>query len=120
MQVHLEGLADAEYAYVTTRGRVTGRPHEIEIWFAVADGRAWLISGGMERADWVRNLQAHPQVSVRIDDTTFTGTAAVVRDAAASAAARRAMAAKYQGWSAGQPLSEWAAEGLAVAITPLP
>jgi hypothetical protein len=30
-------LADEEFCYLTTTGRVTGRPHEIEIWFALED-----------------------------------------------------------------------------------
>jgi hypothetical protein len=49
--------AGEPYAYLTTVGRRTGRFHRIEIWFAVQDGRMYLLSGGRERSDWVRNLQ---------------------------------------------------------------
>ena len=51
---------DQPYCYVTTAGRVTGRDHEIEIWFAGGEESIYLISGGQERSDWVRNLQATP------------------------------------------------------------
>ena len=40
----LEALAGQDFAYVTTRGRRTGRPHTIEIWFGVREGRAYLLS----------------------------------------------------------------------------
>jgi deazaflavin-dependent oxidoreductase (nitroreductase family) len=115
----LQPLGAAEYAYLTTRGRVSGRPHEVEIWFAVSDGEVWMISGGMERSDWVRNLLAEPQVTLRIGPVVIEAIARAVRDDAASWTARRSLAAKYQGWRQGQPLSDWAAQGLAVALTPL-
>ena len=41
-----EWWADEQYCYLRTMGRVTGRPHEIEIWFGAYDGRLYLISGG--------------------------------------------------------------------------
>jgi hypothetical protein len=51
--------ADEPYAYLTTIGRRTGEPHRIEIWFAVHEGRVYLMSGGRDRADWVRNVMAN-------------------------------------------------------------
>jgi len=44
----------SQYVYLTTTGRRTGRPHTIEIWYAVQDGRIYLMAGGRDRADWVR------------------------------------------------------------------
>ena len=32
--------AAEQYCYLTTTGRVSGRPHEIEIWFAVGPDAA--------------------------------------------------------------------------------
>jgi len=32
--------ASEPFLYLTTRGRRSGRPHQIEIWFAAHDGRA--------------------------------------------------------------------------------
>ncbi|MGZ6980465.1 MAG: nitroreductase/quinone reductase family protein, partial [Acidimicrobiia bacterium] len=52
---------DEEYCYLTTTGRRTGQPHTIEIWFAVDRGVVYLMAGGRERSDWVRNLVAHPK-----------------------------------------------------------
>ena len=69
-----------EYAYLTTTGRVTGRAHEIEIWFFEHEGSLYLLSGGADRSDWVRNLRAEPQVSIRLGDRTTAGVARIVDD----------------------------------------
>src|SRR5919198_4125925 len=49
----VSGDAELDYAYLTTTGRVTGRPHEIEIWFALHAGTVYVLSGGGDRSDWV-------------------------------------------------------------------
>jgi deazaflavin-dependent oxidoreductase (nitroreductase family) len=56
------------YCYLTTTGRRTGSPHTIEIWFAADEGSLYLLSGGGDRSDWVRNLQADPAATVRVAD----------------------------------------------------
>lgn len=61
-----ERLADEDFAYLTTTGRRTGRPHRIEIWFALRDGRMYLLSGGGDRADWVRNIRKDGHVHVQV------------------------------------------------------
>lgn len=114
----LAAVADEELCYLTTTGRVTGRPHTIEIWFGVAGGRAYLLAGGGDGADWVRNLRADPQVVLRVAGEEVPATAAVVTDPDEEAVARRLLAAKYQGWSEGEPLSGWATTALPVAVEP--
>jgi len=70
--------ASEMYVHLTTVGRRTGRPHRIEIWFAGHDERLYMLSGGRERADWVRNLQANSRVIVELGDETHVGTAHVI------------------------------------------
>lgn len=105
-----------DFCYLTTKGRRSGRPHTIEIWFATSDSRLFLMSGGGRAADWVRNLQADPSVTVRVGSQTYSGTARVVVDRSEEALARRMLATKYQGWREGKPLSRWARTALPVAI----
>jgi deazaflavin-dependent oxidoreductase (nitroreductase family) len=114
----LDDVGEESFAYVTTRGRRTGRPHTIEIWFGVNGGRAYLLSGGGDRSDWVRNIRVDPKVSLRIGDRTWSAIARVVIDPEEDAVARRLLAAKYQGWREGRPLSRWATTALAVSIEP--
>src|SRR2546427_8224549 len=51
----------AEYLYLTTIGRVSGEPREIEIWFTEDTGRYYVIAELRERARWVQNLRADPR-----------------------------------------------------------
>src|SRR5947209_6898671 len=46
--------ADEQYCYLTTTGRVTGRPHRIEIWFGIDQDTLYMLSGGGERSDWLK------------------------------------------------------------------
>jgi deazaflavin-dependent oxidoreductase (nitroreductase family) len=112
----LADLADADFCYVTTTGRRSGEPHTIEIWFAADGDTVYLLSGGADRSDWVRNLRADPHVGVRIADREWEARARIVSDADEDARVRRLLAAKYQGWREGAPLSGWAQTALPVAI----
>lgn len=109
-------LSAEPFCYLTTRGRNTGRPHTIEIWFGVSADRIYMLSGGGRRADWVRNLIAHPNVTVRISEREWPGKASVVDNAEEEAMARRLLASKYQGWREGRSLSGWASTALPVVI----
>jgi deazaflavin-dependent oxidoreductase (nitroreductase family) len=116
-------LAGEAYCYLTTIGRRTGEPHTIEIWFGMPpDGRRlYLLSGGGDRSDWVRNLQANPSVTVRIGSRQpeeLPATARVVEPEDEDGAARELLAAKYQGWDGTSTMSSWARTSLCVAIEP--
>ena len=67
------------YLYLTTTGRVTGQPREIEIWFTEHGGRFYLVAE-RENANFVRNIKSQPQVKVRISDAQFNAIARVVHD----------------------------------------
>lgn len=114
--MELTELANEEYCHLTTTGRRSGRPHEIEIWFGARDGVVYLLSQGGTQADWVRNLLADDQVRLRISSHTWDTTARLVVEPEEEAVARRLLAAKYQGWSPGEPFSDWAATALPVAL----
>ena len=107
---------EASVCYLETIGRVTGVPHEIEIWFA-ADGDAiWMLSGGMDRSDWVRNLQRNPAARVRILDQWHSGSAAVVDSPADEQRARQCIARKYYDWRSGPLPTDWTRTALPVKI----
>ncbi len=82
----------------------------------LVDDALYLMAGGGERADWVRNMRARPSVHVRIGGTSFAGMAEVAPGGMDGRPVREAMAAKYQGWEAGAELSRWAQEALVVRI----
>ena len=103
--------ADADFLYLTTIGRHSGQPREIEIWFTRRSGRYYLVAEHREAAQWVQNLRAEPRVCARVGDATFDATARVV-DAAAEAelcTGIRALSEAKYGWG----------DGLVVEVTPL-
>ncbi len=112
----LTTLTKEEYCYLTTTGRKSGNPHEIEIWFGIQGNSLYLLSGGGDDSDWVRNLRANPNVTVRIAKYNFTGVARIVTDEKEELMARHMLAGKYQGWKEGRQLSDWAMTALVVAI----
>lgn len=112
-----ERLADESFCYLTTTGRVSGKPHTIEIWFALRHGVVYLLSGGGDAADWVKNIRKDPAVRLRIGTRTIAARARLLRAGTRpDAAARELLDGKYMGWREGKRLSSWARGALPVAI----
>ncbi len=115
VQAWLARWTSNPYAYLTTIGRRTGRPHRIEIWFGENDGRMYMLAGGGERSDWVRNLQANPQVMVELGDETRAGTARILQEGTAEdQRARDLLVVKYA--TPANTLDDWKRRSLPVAV----
>ncbi len=93
-------MDEAKYLYLTTRGHISGNPHEIEIWYVEHEGCHYLISEKREAAHWVRNIRANPAIQYRLGETTVAGHASVPTDSKLIAAVKAKMQAKH-GWSNG-------------------
>lgn len=92
---------DAEFLYLTTTGRTSGQPREIEIWYVERGGRHYLIAEHGENAQWVKNLRVDPRVRVRVGAKGYAGRAREIEAAADLAReVRKTFEDKYQ-WSAG-------------------
>ena len=108
----LKCFAEKQVLHLTTIGRRTGLPREIEIWFVVWCERLYLFAETREAAGWVKNIRCRPKVEVRIGEWRIDAMARVLDprtdrklwDQVAAIANR-----KY-GWG----------DGLPVEITPLP
>ena len=115
----MDDQAAAPFCYLTTTGRVSGRPHTIEIWFALQGRTLYLLSGGGDRSDWVRNLLAWPEVTVRLgrrDGAELAGRARLVEAGSdEDRLARDLVTAKYQPGYGGD-LSGWRRSSLPVAV----
>ena len=107
---------EEDFAYLTTRGRRTGRDHTIEIWFSLENDRAYMLAGGGDRADWVRNIRASGDVTLRIGAETVSAQARIVSHPAEDARARELLATKYQRWEPGRQMSQWAQTAVPVAV----
>ncbi len=115
MSSNLQQFADDDFCYLTTVGRVSGRAHTIEIWFALHDRTLYMLAGGRHEADWVKNLLRTPAVTVRLRGQTFRAAGRLVDAPEEAALARRIVLAKYQPRDS-DDLEEWGRTALAVAI----
>jgi deazaflavin-dependent oxidoreductase (nitroreductase family) len=112
----LVDATDDDYCYLTTRGRVSGKPHQIEIWFAREGSTLYLMSGGRDGSDWVRNLRADPAVTVRVRDVTFAATARILEPGTdEDALARHVVTDKFRPRYDGS-LDDWQVRSLPVAL----
>ena len=98
--------SDPEYLYVTTIGRITGQPREIEIWYVESDGKLYILAEHFDQAQWVKNIERNPHVHVRLEAHQFDATARVLnreRDEIAWLTAQR-LARETYGWGEGLPV----------------
>lgn len=105
-----ENILDFRVLYLTTIGRWSGLPREIEIWFVACDGKLYILAEHFHRAHWVRNIECDRRVRVRIGDREHSATARVLDEER-----------DRETWQRVQQLSRnrygWG-EGLPVEITP--
>jgi deazaflavin-dependent oxidoreductase (nitroreductase family) len=110
-----DDLGALDYCYLTTVGRVSGNAHQIEIWFALRDGILYLLSGGRDDSDWVKNLRANADVRVRLGSETRTALARMVTRSDEDALARRLLVEKYRSRYSGE-IDGWGRRSLPVAV----
>jgi deazaflavin-dependent oxidoreductase (nitroreductase family) len=115
MNIDVQQLADQEYCYLTTLGRRSGRPHTIEIWFASHGQTLYLLSGGREKADWVKNAAQQPEVQLKIGGVVFTGQVRFVDNGQEDALARKVVYNKYRPRS-NDDLEDWSRTSLPIAV----
>jgi len=65
---------------LTTTGRKTGLKRVTPLQYEEIDGKYYLGAARGLKADWVRNIQANPQVEVRVKSLNFQGQAEVITD----------------------------------------
>jgi deazaflavin-dependent oxidoreductase (nitroreductase family) len=110
--VNLGSLADKQLLYLTTIGRRTGLPREIEIWFVFYSHRFYLFAETGDGAGWVKNIRRNSRVKVRIGDWQVDAIARVLD-----------RHADRKLWDEVAPIADrkygWG-EGLPVEITPSP
>ena len=101
-----EDVADPAFLYLTTVGRTTGLPRQIEIWFVRSGDCFYILAEHFDRTQWVKNIRRNPRAHVRVGEEEFEATARVLdrqRDADLWQTAQRLAEKKY-GWGAGLPV----------------
>ena len=100
-------LEKEQYLYLTTRGRKSGVPREIEIWFTHRKGHYYVIAE-YPTSNWVQNLIANPEAQVRLAGKTFKARARVIPSETDLSQAIQQLSRDKYGWG----------DGLVVELTP--
>lgn len=79
---------------LVTRGRSSGQPRTVTIWFAV-DGDEIVLAGGPESPHWYRNLRRCEDVQLSVGRLQFRGRARAVEDAADAEEIRQCFLRRY-------------------------
>jgi deazaflavin-dependent oxidoreductase (nitroreductase family) len=98
--------SDHSVLYLTTTGRVSGLPREIEIWFVESGEKLYLLAEHFHRAHWVRNIQCDPKIKIRIRKREWRATGRVLdpeADGEQWELAQELSRRKY-GWGDGLPV----------------
>ena len=90
-------LREASVIDLVTRGRKTGLPRTVELWFTYERGAVELLAhaGRLQPGThWYRNLTVDPQVEVHVSGHSWPGRAAILSESAVPAIVDR-FRAKY-------------------------
>jgi deazaflavin-dependent oxidoreductase (nitroreductase family) len=82
------GIAPRAFALLETTGRRTGLPRQTPVGNGCIGDTFWLVAAHGTQADWVRNLQVHPAVRIKVGHGWRTGIAVVLADDDALARSR--------------------------------
>lgn len=88
---------------MTTVGWISGRQHQIEIWFVEYNKRYYVVSERGKHAHWVQNIIHKSRVSFSVGENMFTGSARIIEKVSEprlAAEVSKLMAEKYK-WSEG-------------------
>ena len=89
----LSRVASYQTMRLTHQGRKSNNRYDVTIWFVV-DRDAIYLNGNVE-TQWPRNLQANPQVTMRIGQEIFYGKARLVTEPTDRECIFRMIARKY-------------------------
>lgn len=112
----LNRVANEKYIYLTTKGRRTGNPHIVELWFAIANGRIYLSHEG-NYTDWMKNILENNFVELRIGNVKFHGRAHIVDDEETFDIGKHALYIKYYGKTSRPIIDDWFSESNIIEIS---
>jgi deazaflavin-dependent oxidoreductase (nitroreductase family) len=60
---------------LTVRGRKSGNPHTVKIWFVASNDKVYVTSARGMEANWIKNLRKNPETTLQIGATVLKGVA---------------------------------------------
>jgi deazaflavin-dependent oxidoreductase (nitroreductase family) len=115
-QTDASKVADEKYIYLATRGRKTGNPHTVELWFAMAEKKIYLSHEGAY-TDWMKNILKDGRVEFRIGEIQFKGNARIAESGEVFESGKRALYLKYYGKADKDTIDDWFSESTITEIS---
>jgi deazaflavin-dependent oxidoreductase (nitroreductase family) len=109
-------VADEKYIYLTTRGRKSGNPHIVELWFATAEKKIYLSHEGAY-TDWMKNILDNNRVEFKIGKTQFKGNARIAKGGEAFELGKHSLYLKYYGNADEDTINDWFSESTIIEIS---
>jgi hypothetical protein len=116
IQMEIEEISYSKYIYLTTKGRKTGNPHTVELWFAVKKGKVYLSHEG-KYTDWMKNIIKDNCIEFKIGKSKFKGKANIIKENKVFETAKYALYHKYYGKTSKDVIDDWFSESTAIEIT---
>jgi len=109
-------VAGEKYIYLTTTGRKTGKPHTVELWFAIAGEKVYLSHEGAY-TDYMKNIVKDNRVEFKIGKIQFKGKARIAKDGEAFDLGKHALYLKYYGKADEDTINDWFSESTIIEIS---
>jgi deazaflavin-dependent oxidoreductase (nitroreductase family) len=109
-------VAEEKYIHLTTRGRKTGNPHTVELWFAVAGQKIYLSHEGAY-TDWMKNILEDGRVEFKIGKIRFKGNARIAERGQVFDLGKHALYLKYYGKADEDTINDWFSESTIIEIS---
>jgi hypothetical protein len=113
----LGGLSREKFIYLSTTGRITGKTHTVELWFASRKGKVYLSHEG-EPTDWMKNIQKNPDVEYKIGGKSYFGKGRVFEKGPEFENGKLALYEKYYGKAPKKKVDDWFSLSKVIALTP--
>lgn len=96
-----------KFIYLTTKGWKTGRPHTVELWFALIGEKVYLSHEG-EETHWMKNIAHNENITFEIGGINFNGIAHHLEgDTEEMIIAKAALYKKYYGMGSRETVDDW-------------
>jgi deazaflavin-dependent oxidoreductase (nitroreductase family) len=114
----LETLLKEKLAHLTTVGRKTGKPHRVELWFALGAGRIFLSHEG-DYTDWMRNITKNRRVRIQIGTLNVEADATILNEGAPKELGKTSLYEKYYGPAPKATVDDWFELSTIIELTPV-
>jgi deazaflavin-dependent oxidoreductase (nitroreductase family) len=114
----IESVQKNQYIYITTKGRRTGKPHTVQVWFAYADGKIYLSHEGAY-TDWMKNLEKNEKVNGKIANMNFEAKAKIVGESNSREIGKKALYEKYYKSASKAVIDDWFSLSTVIELTPI-